>query len=225
MNFWPIAIFVSSLAGSLHCAGMCGGFGIWAGQIRQTVPYHLGRLTSYCLLGAVAGAVGQTGLNSVPSRYQVAIGIGLGLFIIINGITILTGGKNGPGGRKLINLFRNSVEPVLRKTRQIPSLQGMILGMGSVLLPCGWLYSFVLAAAATGSISRSIILMTSFWAGTVPALLIGTTLWKQISLRFQVRYVQAAVLILIGLLTVGEKLRPVFFPSDSSCHSSTAHPL
>ena len=45
------------------------------------------------------------------------------------------------------------------------------LGLSSALLPCGWLYAFVVLAAGTGSAGRGATLLLAFWAGTVPALL------------------------------------------------------
>lgn len=60
-------VFVASLLGSLHCAGMCGAFVAFAvgdstGQPGQraklSVAYHGGRLATYALLGAVAGWFG-----------------------------------------------------------------------------------------------------------------------------------------------------------------------
>src|SRR6185369_15932837 len=69
------SLFLAGLAGSLvHCVGMCGPFvlGQVAADVEATragrygewgrlagaalVPYHLGRLTTYTMLGAVAGA-------------------------------------------------------------------------------------------------------------------------------------------------------------------------
>ena len=61
------AVFVASLVGSVHCAGMCGGIvtlcvsgapvrrgGVWAPQLL----YNFGRLVTYAALGAVSGAAG-----------------------------------------------------------------------------------------------------------------------------------------------------------------------
>ena len=60
-------VFMASLAGSLHCAGMCGGFvafysGTEPGRRGRRYLAHLtyngGRLTSYLILGALAGLLG-----------------------------------------------------------------------------------------------------------------------------------------------------------------------
>ena len=56
-----LVILGASLAGSLHCAGMCGPLVVlWAGEragIRESrrahVAYHGGRLLAYTAMGAV----------------------------------------------------------------------------------------------------------------------------------------------------------------------------
>src|SRR5205823_3884811 len=61
------AVFLASLLGSLHCAGMCGAFLAFAvgaedpGAGRRAAlqgAYHIGRLCTYLVFGAVAGGVG-----------------------------------------------------------------------------------------------------------------------------------------------------------------------
>ena len=71
----PLSLFLAGLAGSLvHCVGMCGPFVLTQviadadssgrgdyGEWRRLAggalaPYHLGRLTTYTALGAIAGA-------------------------------------------------------------------------------------------------------------------------------------------------------------------------
>ena len=60
--------FFLGLAGSLHCAGMCGplamavpvlGRNRWA-VLASRLIYNLGRVVTYALLGLVFGLIGQT---------------------------------------------------------------------------------------------------------------------------------------------------------------------
>ena len=56
------AILIASLAGSLHCVAMCGPLvGLHGGSrtLRLALVHALGRLTTYALLGALAGVVGH----------------------------------------------------------------------------------------------------------------------------------------------------------------------
>ena len=62
-----LVVFAAGFAGSFHCIGMCGGFACALGRdprgrgattVRHLL-YNSGRLTTYCFLGALAGALGQ----------------------------------------------------------------------------------------------------------------------------------------------------------------------
>ena len=65
------AAFVGGLAGGLHCAGMCGPLACMLLPVRgegadaSTVSsvYHLSRLTSYAVLGGLAGGLGSLPLT------------------------------------------------------------------------------------------------------------------------------------------------------------------
>src|SRR5258705_12260024 len=62
-----LVIFAAGFAGSFHCIGMCGGFACALGgdphgqgaTLQRHLLYNLGRLSTYCFLGALAGALGQ----------------------------------------------------------------------------------------------------------------------------------------------------------------------
>jgi uncharacterized protein len=51
-------------------------------------------------------------------------------------------------------------------------VRGLIVGLLTALLPCGWLYLFALLAAGTGSIQLGALVMAAFWLGSIP-LLVG----------------------------------------------------
>ena len=91
---WPLitSVFVASLLGSLHCAGMCGAFVAFAVGIddpdaarkraRLHAAYNLGRLVTYSVLGAIAGAIGGA-LDLAGGQFlllllSAVIGIALG---------------------------------------------------------------------------------------------------------------------------------------------------
>ncbi|MEP6781758.1 MAG: sulfite exporter TauE/SafE family protein, partial [Gemmatimonadaceae bacterium] len=60
---------------------------------------------------------------------------------------------------------------VLRSVREQPvAMRAAVTGLVTTLIPCGWLYVFVVAAAGTGSAQNGMLLMAIFWLGNVPAL-------------------------------------------------------
>src|ERR1700736_2291617 len=62
-----LMLFAAGFGGSFHCIGMWGGFSCALGRdpnghgatVLRHVLYNSGRLTTYCFLGGLAGALGQ----------------------------------------------------------------------------------------------------------------------------------------------------------------------
>jgi sulfite exporter TauE/SafE len=191
LNTW-VSVLTASLLGSLHCVGMCGGLvtfysaGDGAANAARWVPhatYHLTRLLAYLLLGALAG-----GLGSALDLFGARVGLGdLGVFVA--GLTLVFWGVpllwkrgsaspllvigRGPARRfRLVQWLEGFfVALAARVRRRPPTWRAGALGMASALLPCGWLYAFVVLAAGTGSWTAGAGLLAAFWLGTVPALL------------------------------------------------------
>ncbi len=219
-----VTVATSSVIGSVHCVGMCGGFSLWAHQLHGSIAYHFGRLTGYLALGAAAGAIGRTALAIVPPRYQLVIGIGLGIFIIITGVRTLMGNHTQPP-KSVVTRISKILPGALSRLKNAPPLQGFAIGFGSILLPCGWLYSFLAAAAATGSVVESSAVMFAFWCGTLPALIVGTRVWATATQSIKLRSLQlnALLLIAIGLITIGTKIHFISFTPAQihRCHEAT----
>ena len=164
---YPWAIFFLSLAGSWHCAGMCGGILLMgAPKVLDNVGYHFGRLMGYLGLGGVAGYFGATllqdyfkgwipwGLGALLSLLLIGVGI-----FHFRGVSLL--GSHWISSR-LFKIFLGRF--------QRSWLRSIFIGFSSVFLPCGWLYGFVLLAVASKSPVQGGIILSSFWLGTVPAL-------------------------------------------------------
>lgn len=54
-----------------------------------------------------------------------------------------------------------------------------MLGFLSILLPCGWLYTFALSASASGSTYGGGLVMFLFWISTLPSLTIAQVFLKK----------------------------------------------
>ncbi|MCC6751501.1 MAG: sulfite exporter TauE/SafE family protein [Deltaproteobacteria bacterium] len=184
MTAMLLAALGASLFGSLHCVGMCGPFvGFYAGSSPGSrgsaalfghLGYHGGRLVTYLALGAAAGVFGR-GLNLVGEGARVPHAAAIlsgALMIVWGGVGLLRalGVRLGQGGAAA-----RVAAPLRRVARgaagRPPAVRGALLGLLTTLLPCGWLYAFVLASAGTGSAFRGLAVMGAFWLGTVPLLL------------------------------------------------------
>jgi uncharacterized protein len=218
----PLAgsVVVASLIGSPHCAGMCGGFVCFYSaqdgprRILPHAAYHLGRLTSYASLGALAGAIG-IGLD----RMGAAAGVQRGAAIVAGFALLVWGGLSlaRAGGVRVVlpaGLQRLGV-PIVAAMRvvhaQPPAVRALVLGLVTTLLPCGWLYLYVATAAGTGSPLAGAVVMAAFWLGTVPVLAgLGIFAQRAIApLRRRLPAISSAALIVVGLLTITGKFHPV----------------
>lgn len=216
------SVFVAGLLGSAHCAGMCGSFACLASGgdgsagprvLRSTAAYNGGRLFSYALLGALAGAAGA-GLDRAGEVAGLARPAA-----IVAGVLLILWGAASLAAALGLRIPMLDVPPALasrvaRAVRVVqerpPVMRAFAIGALSAALPCGWLYAFVATSAAAGSALGGATVMAAFWLGTVP-LMAAVGLGAQRLLgRFRTRLpvVTASVLVILGVLTVAGRLTP-----------------
>lgn len=180
-TFSFVAIFIASVAGSLHCIGMCGGLAALAssssrGPLFGQCGYHLGRGVGYIVLGALAGAFGELFIDIVKKLLKpstpVAGVLGASVLLLLCGGALLLTKRRGDG------LVAISPRSLFSRVRDRLAAIPFTLGISTAILPCPWLYSFVLLAAAAGDALSGIKVMTAFWLGTIPALLVVGTIFE-----------------------------------------------
>lgn len=215
-----LGVLTASLLGSMHCAGMCGGFVCFyatgtdgrAGGTASHVAYNLGRLVSYLTLGLLAGVLGQ-GLDRVGALVGLSrgaavvsgalmIGWGLSTLLASRGIRLprlegLPVGSN-PLGRLLATVRGQS-----------PVVRAAATGLLTTLLPCGWLYAFVFTAAGTGHVQTALMTMAIFWAGTLPMMLTAGYGAQRLTgaLRTRLPMITAAAVVVMGVLSITGRMR------------------
>jgi sulfite exporter TauE/SafE len=176
------------MVGFGHCLGMCGpiavslSLSLRAGKVLLPhLLYHAGRITTYALLGAVVGLTGSfTAVTGRIVGIQRGVMIFAGVLIILMGLAMI-------GWIPLGRIFTDSFRPFGFLSRAFQRLNaacsrgayypaGVVLG----LLPCGPVYTALVAAARAGMESGEPLqgmftgswLMMAFGLGTVPALLL-----------------------------------------------------
>lgn len=228
------SVFVAALLGSAHCAAMCGGLACFVSgnsrDARATAAYNGGRLFSYAVLGALAGAAGA-GFNQAGG----VVGIARPAAIVAGTLMIIWGGATAlaAAGVPMPSLrapaaAQRLLGGVMRAVRErSPAQRGLLLGLLTPLLPCSWLYAFVATAAATGSAPRGLAVMAVFWAGTVPAMAtLGLGVQAALGpLRKRLPAITAATMVVIGLLTITGKFSAmVHSPPSVSAHGHANTP-
>jgi sulfite exporter TauE/SafE len=208
-----------------HCIGMCGPIVVSLSlslRGRTVVVPHLlyngGRITTYGLLGGVMGASGSF-TRVVASIVSLQKGV-----MILTGILIVVMGLAMAGWIPLGVIFGDYYNPQgvlsrgFRKLSEAGSTGtyyplGMLLG----LLPCGPVYTALLAAARAGMETQSTLeglligvgLMLSFGLGTVVALLLIAKLadlgWLK---RRDVIYkISSVLMVIVGVYFVVKAIR------------------
>jgi sulfite exporter TauE/SafE len=181
LEFSLTAAFLVGLLGGGHCAGMCGGI---VGAVTVTLPgsrpkwpfliaYNFGRIATYALAGVLAGAIGASSfflnhllpiekiLYAVANVMLILLGLYLaGIWRVLTRLEIVGG------------LLWQRLQPYSRTLLPVRTLpQAVLLGTLWGWLPCGLVYSVLVAAIATADPIEGGFLMLAFGLGTLPALL------------------------------------------------------
>ena len=174
------ALALAGLVGSLgHCTGMCGPLvamlGITARRDGSRLPvfahllYHASRVAVYGLLGLAAGAAGSfVSLGGGLSTLAGLVSLALGITVVALGVSFLL--RTGWAGRALWGA--DALTRAMSRAVRRGGTSGIVaLGALNGLLPCGLVYSALLAAAAGGSALRGGAAMLVFGAATMPVLI------------------------------------------------------
>lgn len=208
-----------------HCIGMCGPIVVSLSlNLKQKsiyVPqllYHLGRITTYAILGGLVAAAGSlTMITANIDTIQKGVMIFTGALIILMGLAMagwvplgkVFGDHSSPAG-----FISKGFSKLLKVQSTLVYLPlGLLLG----LLPCGPVYTALLGAAragmGAGSTQHGVLagmgLMAAFGIGTVPALFLVAKLadlgW--LKSRGMVYKVGAVLMILVGCIFVIKAIR------------------
>jgi len=215
-----LAVFLGALVSGWHCALMCGG--IAAAIERQSeghrVAYaplqsksqlfylqlimHLGRLTTYVLLGAIAAWVGVVVWQQNMIPVQRPLFAFTSLILILMGLRLLRQSARSPllVGKWLgAHMARYWAKYLGRFTGgSSPWFSGMLWG----LVPCGLVYSVLPLAFLSGDVWTGAALMLAFGLGTLPNLLLiskFSAVLTQLGQYVWVRYIAAGLLLVAGV--------------------------
>lgn len=208
-----VAAFLLGLFSSAHCVGMCGGI---MGALSMAIPaqakrrrwwilvtYNVGRVGSYVIIGALAGAMASqlaelgaaTWLRWLAGLLLIAMGLYLAGWW--RGLTYLE-----TGGRYLWAY----IQPLGKGLMPVDSApKAVVLGLVWGWLPCGLVYSALAFAMAQGQALNAGLVMLAFGMGTLPSVLATGVVVQQLGnwlRKPQVRWPLALVIILFGCWTM-----------------------
>jgi uncharacterized protein len=170
-----ITAFILGLTSSLHCVGMCGPIALAlpgrGKAMAQILPgrmlYHLGRVTTYVMLGALVGLFGE---GFSLAGYQQGLSVALGVLLLILALgtaSVESRFLSIPAINRLMGRLKMGMGRLLKRD-SAPSLYN--LGILNGFLPCGFVYLGLAGALATGEAWQSMLYMGLFGLGTWPAM-------------------------------------------------------
>lgn len=201
-----LALFIVGLLGGTHCVGMCGGIvgalSLGAGtKASLHLAYNAGRIASYAIAGAIAGGVGAAGLVlSGQWPFRLILFLAANLMLVALGLYLTGVTRALAFSERLGQALWRRLQPFGRRFLPARSAaQAFPLGLVWGWLPCGLVYSALVAAMTSASASRGAALMLAFGAGTLPNLLLAGLFAARLR-RFAA---QPAVRIGAGIVVAG----------------------
>jgi sulfite exporter TauE/SafE len=221
------------VAGSVHCAAMCGPLVMLAGARRpgtgavstgawvgRTVRYHGARVLVYGVLGSLAGVGGAAIARAGFARTLAVLA---GVALLAQAAAALPWASGGRLAQRLSAGVTRVVGAVAAWLRR-RGIQGPVaLGALNGLLPCGLVYAALTAAAGLGSLPQAVGFMVAFGLGTAPVLVFLGLASGAVTARVPVRIRRAApaMLAIVGVLLIVRGLRmPV--PHDHAASPQSA---
>ena len=208
------AIFLGALVSGWHCALMCGGIAAAIERpVASQVPLraksrlileqlimHLGRISTYVLLGAFAAWVGVVVWQQNILPIQRILFVLTSTLLLLMGLRLLNLGRPSAhiGGKWLGTQIANYWAKYIGRFVNGPSrwFSGMLWG----LVPCGLVYGVLPLAFLSGDILTGAAIMFVFGLGTLPNLLLISKFSAALTQFGQIVWVRylAAVLLFIS---------------------------
>lgn len=171
----------------------------------RVLAYNTGRIGSYMLAGAIAGgmASGARAMADVAAL-QIAGYWLANLMLVALGLTLMGAWHGLAKLEQAGNVVWRRVQPVIKPLLPMDTTpKALALGALWGWVPCGMVYSVLLAAMLTGSPWSGAAVMLAFGLGTLPALLTmgmaGTRLsaWTR---KRRVRIAAGVIVLMFGVL-------------------------
>jgi uncharacterized protein len=193
-------------AGSLHCAGMCGGLAVLAGGVGRPgrfLLYLAGKAAAYIFLGALAGALGETVLASAPVGWGArALAASAGALLLLTALDFL--GILRPDTRRLAGISH-----AVARLAVSGRTGTLLMGAANGLLPCPMVYAFAAMAAMAASPLAGAAVMLVLAAATAVPLALCSVVAGRFS-RF--RTLAALLMLAMAVLTIYRGLSPAALP-------------
>lgn len=221
VDLW-VVFFTGLTVGGLSCLAIQGGLLAAAlarpadGLPQQTgtvqlarsawpVAYFLGaKLLAHAALGWLLGSLGAAA--QITPGVQAAMQIGAGLYMVVVALNLLDA---HPALRYLVIQPPRALTRMVRKQSRVQeAFTPALLGLLTVLIPCGATQAMMMLAISTGSASLGAAIMVVFVLGTMPVFVLLGLAATQARGRFErvLTRAAAALILVLGLLAINTGL-------------------
>lgn len=203
-----LSAIIFGLLGSFHCIGMCGPIAFMlpvdrsnkAKQVFQISSYHLGRLTTYSIIGLLFGLLGK-GFQFFGFQQQISIITGVLMILVIILPKLFQKIKIAQSITKLVGKVKFALGKELKKKGNDTFFT---IGFLNGFLPCGLVYMAVLGAISTQNALSGSLYMFLFGLGTIPlmsAVVYAGNFTNQL-FRKRIQQLIPIVVVAIGVLFI-----------------------
>ncbi len=206
------------LAGSLHCACMCGGIASGAlfmlqpetpsQRIRAFLLLQGGRIATYTLAGGAVAGLTTIAIdpNTTSGTFRILQWAGA-LVLMWIGLTMagMLPRVATPGLGNASAGFAAAVEPLMAPLRRFRRMAPVGLGVTWGLTPCPMVYAALFTAALTGSVANGALWMMSFGIGTLPGVsgaVLGVSLLSRVKGQWGAELTAGVLIALFGFATL-----------------------
>ena len=217
------AALAAGFFGSAHCLGMCGGIagalGLGAAgppgrRLLIVVLYNIGRVVSYALAGgAIGAAAGWLGDGLTLPGWTAGLRLLTGVLLVAIGLQLVFGWS----GLKRIEALGlpvwRRIAPRVGALLPVRNLRSAaLLGFLWGWLPCGLVYTMLLAALLSGDAVSGALVMAAFGLGTLPAMSGVALAGNSLAPLTRKRGLRAAAGVLVAVLGVWTAMVPWIGP-------------
>ena len=205
-----IPAFILGVISNLHCLGMCGPIALAIPLNRSSkssmlfgiLQYHIGRVLVYGILGYIVGYIGMgIKLFGVLQAISIIAGIGIIIYAWRKHLSFIKIPLNVPLSLSKGHLLSQYMGKLMRSESPIKLF---LLGSLNGLLPCGMVYTALIAAVVMGTPMLSASSMLAFGLGTLPGLVAFSVFAQQLGnpIRSKINRYLPYLITVVGLLII-----------------------
>jgi sulfite exporter TauE/SafE len=224
-----IAAWLTGVASGGHCLAMCGGIVGMLGVRAQpagaayalVLAAHVGRVTSYAIVGGLAGFAGSAVADFVLGAQALGVlRLAAALLTIVIGLQLILGRSLlRPLERGGATLWRHMAPHVRGWLPPRTPLRALSVGAVWGFIPCGLVYAELAVATAAGSALNGALIMAAFGLGTAMSLSVVAAVLQAVGLARLQRRTSGALLLLFGVWIALPVVLPNSHVESASVHS------